>query len=94
MAHVNNFSSNLVEHVDFSDSRVALLWAGFLFFFFLMYNIELVSVCLVPKISQVMMKWLRRASHLGRFFCGTMAAELHSSVDLLCDTKAAELNPV
>ena len=27
-AHVNNFSSNLVEHVDFSDSRVALLWAG------------------------------------------------------------------
>ena len=27
-AHVNNFSSNLVERVDFSDSRVALLWAG------------------------------------------------------------------
>ena len=27
-AHINNFSSDLVEHVDFSDSRVALLWAG------------------------------------------------------------------
>ena len=27
-AHVNNFSSNLVEHVDFSDSPVALLWSG------------------------------------------------------------------
>ena len=26
-AHVNNFSSNLVECVDLSDSRVALLWA-------------------------------------------------------------------
>ena len=26
--HVNNFSNNLVERVDFSDSRVALLWAG------------------------------------------------------------------
>ena len=25
------------------------------------------SVCPVPKISQVMMKWRRRASHLGRF---------------------------
>ena len=24
-------------------------------------------VCSVPKISQVMMKWCRRASHLGRF---------------------------
>ena len=24
-------------------------------------------VCQVPKISQVMMKWCRRASHLGRF---------------------------
>ena len=24
-------------------------------------------VCPVPKISQVMMKWRRRASHLGRF---------------------------
>ena len=27
LIHVNNFSSNLVERVDFSDSRVALLWA-------------------------------------------------------------------
>ena len=27
-AHVNNFSSNLVERDDYSDSRVALLWAG------------------------------------------------------------------
>ena len=27
-AHVNNFSSNLVERVDFNDVRVALLRAG------------------------------------------------------------------
>ena len=54
-------------------------------------------VCPVPKISQVMMKWHCRASHLGRLnlwhngrraansgalFCGTTAAELHKSVDL------------
>ena len=40
----------------------------------------------VQEISQVMMKWCRRASHLGSFFCGTTAAELHNSVDLLCGT--------
>ena len=41
-------------------------------------------VCPVPKISQVMMKWCRRASHLGiDFLCGITAAELHNSVDLL-----------
>ena len=44
----------------------------------------------VQEISQVMMKWCRRASHLGSFFCGTTAAELHNSVDLLCGTTAAE----
>ena len=26
--YVNNVSSNLVERIDFSDSRVTLLWAG------------------------------------------------------------------
>ena len=63
----------------------------------------------VPKISQVMMKWRRRASHRGRLtlwfngprpttqlgrlpLCGTTAAELHNSVNLLCGTTAAELN--
>ena len=34
MTHVNNFSSNLVERVDFSDSRVV-------YKFFLINNIEL-----------------------------------------------------
>ena len=63
-------------------------------------------VCPVPKISQVMIKWRRRASHLGRFtlwhngcratqlvnlLCDKTAAELHNSVDLLCGTTAAEL---
>ena len=60
-------------------------------------------VCPVPKISQVMIKWRRRASHLGRFtlwhrdngcratqlgrlLCGTTAAELYNSVNLLCGT--------
>ena len=39
-AHVNNFSSNLVERVDFIDSRVALLWAC-LYVFPNQNNIEL-----------------------------------------------------
>ena len=57
--------------------------------------------CLMLKISQVMMKWCRQASHLGRFtlwrnihrttqlvdlLVGTMAAKLYNSVDLLCGT--------
>ena len=50
-AHVNNFSSNLVECIDFRDLTGATL---------------VTFVCPVPKISQVMMKWRRRASHLGR----------------------------
>ena len=38
-----------------------------------------------------MMKRRRRASHLGRFnVCGTTAAKLHNSVDLLCGTTTAE----
>ena len=64
-------------------------------------------VCPEPKTSQVMMKWCRRASHLGRFtlwhngrwaaqlgrftLCDTTAAELHDLVALLCGTMAAEL---
>ena len=34
-------------------------------------------VCLVPKLFQVMMKWCRRASHLGKFIIlwGTTTAE-------------------
>ena len=59
-------------------------------------------VCPVPKISQVMMKWHRRALHLGRLTLWhngrqaaqlgrsilwlNSAAELHNSVDLLCGT--------
>ena len=44
-----------------SVTWVALLWAGLYWFFRIMF------VCPVPKISQVMMKWRRRASHIGRF---------------------------
>ena len=55
-----------------------------------------------------MVKWRRRASHLGRFIlwhngcqasqlvnllCDKTAAELHNSVTLLCGITAAELNP-
>ena len=51
-------------------------------------------VCPVPKISQVMIKWRRRASHLGRFtlWHSTAVAELQNSVEILCDTLAAELH--
>ena len=51
-------------------------------------------VCPVPKISQVMMKWRRQASHLGRFTLwhnGRRATQLCRS-DLLCGTTAAELH--
>ena len=49
-------------------------------------------ICLVPKVSQVMMKWLwhLRALHLGYLLCGTTTAKLHNLVDLLCGTTAAE----
>ena len=42
-AHVNNFSSNLVERVDFSDSRVALLWAGLQKFFLSLSGAEKIT---------------------------------------------------
>ena len=50
-------------------------------------------VCPVPKVSQVMIQWRRRAIHNSvDLLCGTTAAELHNSVDLLCGTTAAELH--
>ena len=64
-------------------------------------------VCPVPKISQVMMKWRRRASHhgrftlryngrqttqLGRFTLSHSGRRVHNSVDLLCGTTDAELH--
>ena len=54
-------------------------------------------VCLVPKISQVMMKWHRRASHLGRFILwhnGRRATQLMISRFTLWDTAAELNNPV
>jgi len=64
-------------------------------------------VCPVPKISQVMMKWRRRASHhgrftlwhngrratrLGRFTLSHNGRRVHNSVDLLCGTTDADLH--
>ena len=40
---------------------------GLVYKFFLIKNRVKVFVCPLPKISQVMIKWRRRASHLGRF---------------------------
>ena len=58
--------SNLVECVDFSDLSGAT--EGWFIRFFRINNIELkIFACPVPKISQVMMKWRRRASDHGRF---------------------------
>ena len=42
-------------------------YCGLVYKFFLINNRVKVFVCPVPKISQVMIKWRRRASHLGRF---------------------------
>ena len=84
-------------------------YCGLIYKFFLINNRVKVFVCPVPKISQVMVKWRRRASHLGRFtlwhngcratqlvnlLCDKTAVELHNSVNLLCGVTAAELNPV
>ena len=48
-----------------SVAWVARLWAGHIFPN--KWHRTKMFVCPVPKISQVMMKWCRRASHLGRF---------------------------
>ena len=72
-AHVNTFSSNLVERVDFIDSRVALLWAC-LFVFPNQNNIELKcsfvrsNGAAKPHIS-VLTLWHNgcQATQLGRF---------------------------
>ena len=64
-AHVNNFSSNLVQCIDFSGSSgTAVGWSRF---FQINNTTAKMFVCPLPKISQVMMKWCRRASHLSRF---------------------------
>ena len=44
-------------------------YSGLFYKFFLINNIELKCsfACPVPKISQVMIKWRRQTSHLGRF---------------------------
>ena len=60
-AHVNNFSSNLVERVDFSDSIVV-------YKFFLINNVELkCSFVRCRNITGHDQMAPRRASHLGRF---------------------------
>ena len=90
-AHLNNFSSNLVERVDFSDSRVALLWAGLQVFPNKYHRVK-VFVCPVSKYHK---SWSNSAAELHNsvdLLCDTTAAELHNSVDLLCDTTAAELH--
>ena len=47
-------------------------------------------VCPVPKISQVMVKWRRRASHLGRFTLWHNGCRATQLVNLLCDKTAAD----
>ena len=84
-------------------------YSGLIYKFFVINNIELKCSFVRCRKSQVMVKWRRRASHLGRFtlwhnccraaqlvnlFCDKTAAELHNSVNLLCGITAAELNPV
>ena len=44
----------------------------------------------MPKISQVMVKWRRRASHLGRFTLWQNGCRATQLVNLLCDKTAAD----
>ena len=71
-------------------------YCGLFYKFFLISNIELKCsfASPVPKISQVMIKWRHRASHLGRFTLWHNGCRPNHSVNLLCGTTAAELNPV
>ena len=90
-AHVNNFSSNLVERVDFSDLRVVLLWAGL--YIFLINNREL--KCSFVQCRKYHKSWSNGVAELHisvDLLSGTTVAELHNSVDLLCDTLATKLH--
>ena len=87
-AHINNFSSSLVERVGFSDSRVV-------YKFILINNIAL--KCSFVWCRKYHKSWSNGAAELHilvDLLCGTTAAELQNSVNLLCGTTAAELNPV
>ena len=79
--------SNLVECVDFSDLSGAT--ESWFTSFFRINNIELkIFVCPVPKMSQVRIKWPRRASDHGRFTLwhnGRRATQLGRFT--LCDTE-------
>ena len=91
-AHVNNFSSNLVERVDFSDARV-WRYCGLVYKFFKINNIELkCSFVRCRKYHKSLSHGAAELHILVDILCGTTAAELHNSVDLLCDTTAAELH--
>ena len=90
-AHVNNFSSNLVECIDFSGlSGATVGWSRF----FRINNIQL--KCSFVQCRKYHKSWWNGAAELHisvDLLCGTTDAELHNSpVNLLCGTTDAELN--
>ena len=84
-AHVNNFSSNLVECIDFSGLSGATVVT-----FFRINNTEL--KCSFVQCRKYHKSWWNGAAELHisvDLLCGITATELHNSVDLLCGTTAA-----
>ena len=82
-AHVNNFSSNLVECVSGHHCGLVM--------FFRINNIEL--KCSFVQCRKYHKSWWNGAAELHisvDLLCGITAAELHNSVDLLCGTTDAE----
>ena len=95
-AHVKNFSSNLVECVDFSDLSGATV--DWFITSFQINNIELKCSCV--RCRKYQKSWWNGAAELHistdisvDLVC-TTTTELHNSVDLLCGTTAAELHEV
>ena len=68
-------------------------YCGLVYKFFLINNIEL--KCSFVRCRKYHKSWSNSAAELHisvDLLCDTTAAELHNSVDLLCDTTAAELH--
>ena len=87
-AHVNNFSSNLVECVDFSDFEWR--YCGLVYKFFRINNIEL--KCSFVRCGKYHKSYGAAEHHISvDLLCGTTDVELHNSINLLCGTTAAEL---
>ena len=92
-------ATSITFPVIWSSVLISVTWESrycdLVYKFFLINNIEL--KCLFVRCRKYHKSWSNGAAELHisvDLLCDTTAAELHNSVDLLCVTTAAELNPV